>query len=87
MADAEGGIFSQEAMDIYPSIPTSQKDLLASHMFKKLLQDEAIKKAQDEAVKKQQDLTKENLRRNQICLVKEKLKKSIHNQKYMENLL
>ena len=53
VANAEGGIFSQETM------PTAQKDLRASHMFKKLLHDEAIKKALDEAVKKQQELTKE----------------------------
>ena len=64
LAIAAGGIFSQEAMELYVTMETAQKDQLASYLFKKLLQDEAIKKALDEVVKKQQEATKENLRKN-----------------------
>ena len=74
LANAAGGIFSQEAMELYPTMETAQKDQLASYLFKKLFQDDSIKKAQDEAVKKQQELTKENIK-NEIRFEKEKTKK------------
>ena len=86
LVNAAGGIFSQEPMVIYPTMETAQKYQLASYLFKKLFQDDSIKKAQDEAVKKQQELTKENIK-NEIRFEKEKTKKSVHNQRYMDNLL
>ena len=84
---APAGEFSTKAGEQYPNIEPVHKDQLASYFMMKLLQDKALKKAQDEAQLKQQELTKTNLRKNNICIEKEKLKKSALNQRYVENLL
>ena len=55
--------------------------------MKKMLQDEAVWKAQEEASYKQNQLTKQNLRKNKIRIEKDKMKRSPHNQRYLETLL
>ena len=55
--------------------------------MKKMLQDEAVWKAQEEASYKQNQLTNENLRKNEIRIEKDKMKRSPHNQRYLETLL
>ena len=52
-----------------------------------MLKDDDIRKGQEEVTLKQHQITKENLRQNKIKIQNDKMKKSPHNQRYMDTLL
>ena len=65
----------------------AQQNQFTANFIKKMLQDEASRKAQEESLYKQKQLTKENLRKNKIWIEKDKMKRSPHSQRYLETLL
>ena len=79
-------VFSSETVDPFIQMEQEQGDQVTSLFMKKILADQTMKKVQDEALQKQQDSPKANHRKNEIHIKKEKMKKSAHNQRYVENL-
>ena len=62
MAFAAGRMFSIEAANQFLNLSAAHQNQFTACFIKKMLQDEAIKKAQEEASFKQKKLTKTNLR-------------------------
>ena len=87
LATAAGGIFSELQVDNFMQMTQEQKNEFTTHFMINMVADKGKKKAQDEAIQKQQEQTKLNLRKSEIWLEKDKMKKSAHTQRYMENLL
>ena len=55
--------------------------------FKKMLQDQTKRKNKEEAEAKQYKLAKASMRKNEVRIQKDKMKKSLHNQRLIEVLL
>ena len=64
MASATGGMFSFQAAKQYVTLIDEQRKTFTACFFKKMLHDEALRKAKEEAEAKQHQLTKDNLRKN-----------------------
>ena len=64
MASAAGGMFLFQAADQYVTLTEEQGNTFTACFFKKMLHDEAVRKAKEEAEAKQHQLTKDNLRKN-----------------------
>ena len=79
MASAAGGIFSLQAADQFVDLIAAEWTQFTACFIKSMLQDDAIRKAQEEAALKQHQIRKENLRKNEIRIQKDKMKISPHN--------
>ena len=75
---AAGGIFSELQVDNFMQMTQEQKNEFTTHFMINMVADKGKKKAQDEAIQKQQEQTKLNLRKSEIWLEKDKMKKSAH---------
>ena len=78
LATAAGGIFSELQVDNFMQMTQEQKNEFTTHFMINMGADKGKKKAQDEAIQKQQEQTKLNLRKSEIWLEKDKMKKSAH---------
>ena len=87
MASAAGGMFLFQTTDQYVTLTDKQRKTFTACFFKKMLHDEALRKAKEEAEAKQHQLSKDNLRKNKIRIHKDKMKKSLHNQRVIQVLL
>ena len=76
IASAAGGMFSLQAVDQFVTLTAEPRSQFTACFIKKMLQDEAIKKAQEDVAAKHNQLTKDNLRKNEIRLQKDKMKVS-----------
>ena len=64
MVSAAGGMFSFQAAHQYVTLMDGQRKTFNACFIKKMLHDEAVRKAQEEVAAKQHQLMKENLRKN-----------------------
>ena len=86
MASAQGGNLSLQSMEHYFKFSQEQRRRFSELTFMKLLQNLANKDCKNEAELKQYKAAKDRIRKNELRMPKNKLKKSLHNQRLIEIL-
>ena len=86
MASAQGGSFSLQSAEQYVTLSEEQRKLFSALFLKNMLQDLANRKSKDEADVKQYKAAKDSMRKNELRIQKNKMKKSLHNQRLIEIL-
>ena len=64
-----------------------EKHAYLVHFMKHVVDNRVKRKASEEVLVKQHKTTRDNLRKNELRLEREKRKQSPHNQRYIENIL
>ena len=86
MASAQGGSFLLQSVEQYVTLSEEQRKMFTALFFKKMLQDLANRKSKEEAEAKQYKAAKASMRKNELRIQKDKMKKSLHNQWLIEIL-
>ena len=78
MASAQGGSFLLQSAEQYVTLSEEQRKMFTAYFLKKMLQDLAHRKSKEEAEAKQYKAAKASMRKNELGIQKDKIKKPLH---------
>ena len=87
MAAAECGIFEVDLPDDFVTLSDEQRKMFMALFFKKMLHDQCNRRTREDANAKQYKPARDSMRKNELRIQKNKMKKSIHNQWLIKILL